>query len=174
MNQTNSQSPSCNRWSGAAILLATAAVGVALDLYTKHVAVQLFGDGQSEYQFLPGYLHFTFVPNDGAVFGLAKGARWVFVAVAIGALGFVAYLYRSGPRRIWYALTLGLLLGGILGNLYDRIFIGCVRDMIHAVPRWPNFFPWVFNLADSYLCVSIILLLITGMFGGKDRRGDRS
>ena len=56
-----------------------------------------------------------------------------------------------------------MLLAGILGNLYDRVFIGYVRDMIHVFPRWPNLFPWVFNIADSLLCVSIGILLIAGI-----------
>lgn len=144
-------------------LLVTAAAGLALDLWTKKLADQLL-QGAAPYQFIPGYLHFTSVENRGAVFGIGQGHRWWFVLVAIAALAFVGYLYRKAPRRWWYLATLGMLLAGILGNLYDRVFIGHVRDMIHALPRWPNFFPWVFNVADSLLCLSITILLASSFF----------
>lgn len=150
-------------------LLLTAVLGFALDLYTKHLSVQLLDGGKSS-EFLPGYLHFESVSNHGAVFGLGQGYRWIFVVVSIAAIAFVAYLYRRGLRRWWYDITLGMLLAGILGNLYDRILIGHVRDMIHALPRWPDFFPWVFNVADSLLCVSIGILLITGLFIGDEQQ----
>ena len=44
--------------------------------------------------------------------------------------------------------------------MYDRIVFGYVRDMIHALPRWPNLFPWIFNVADSMLCVGVFLLIV--------------
>jgi signal peptidase II len=53
-----------------------------------------------------------------------------------------------------------MLLAGVLGNLYDRLMLGYVRDMIHALPRWPNFFPWIFNVADSLLCVGVTLIIL--------------
>ena len=53
-----------------------------------------------------------------------------------------------------------MLLAGVLGNMFDRIRFGYVRDMIHALPMWPRFFPWVFNIADSLLCVGVTLMLL--------------
>jgi signal peptidase II len=167
-------------------LLLTALLGLILDLYTKHLSVQVLSGGRS-CEFLPGWLHFESVSNRGAVFGLGQGYRWIFIAVSLAAIVFVVYLYRRGLRRWWYDVTLGMLLAGILGNLYDRIFVGYVRDMIHALPSffWGGtwvipilnyppvdraYFPWVFNVADSLLCVSIGILLITGFFIGDEQQ----
>ena len=149
--------------AGLLLLTCTAVVGLLLDLWTKHLSVAHFAPWDDIYRFIPGYIHFTAVANHGAVFGLGQGWRWLFVAVSVAAVGFVVYMFHNSPRRWWHDLALGMLLAGILGNLYDRIFIGYVRDMIHVFPRWPNLFPWVFNIADSLLCVSIGILLIAGI-----------
>jgi signal peptidase II len=53
-----------------------------------------------------------------------------------------------------------MLLAGVLGNMFDRILFGYVRDMIHALPRWPKLFPWIFNVADSLLCVGVFLMIV--------------
>jgi len=52
------------------------------------------------------------------------------------------------------------LLAGVLGNLYDRLMLGYVRDMIHALPMWKNFFPYVFNVADTFLCTGVGLMIV--------------
>ena len=161
------------RPAGIIIVLLTAGLGLWADLYSKALSVQRLSAPASPYDFIPGYLQFTFVENHGAVFGFGQGGRWIFVAVSIAAIAFVAYLFAKSPRRWWYDVALGMLLAGILGNLYDRVFIGYVRDMIHALPRWPGVFPWVFNIADSLLCVSIGVLLVTGLFTPEEKADDR-
>ena len=152
-------------------LVLTAAIGIAIDLWTKYLAQTHLNRPAAPIQFLDGFLHFTYVENHGAVFGLGQGYRWLFVAVSILAIGFVAYMFAQAPRRWWYQLTLGMLLAGILGNLYDRICFGYVRDMIHALPQWPKAFPWVFNVADSLLCVSIAILVASGFLLPEPRNG---
>lgn len=139
------------------------ALGVVADLWTKHLAVQYLAEPQTESQFIPGYLHFTYVENLGAVFGAGQGLRWVFVGVSVLAIGAVAWMFVQSAGKRVYQLLLGMLLAGIVGNLYDRIHYGYVRDMIHALPRWPSLFPWVFNVADSLLCVSIGALILHGL-----------
>ena len=117
----------------------------------------------------------------------------VRVSARAGLPSLVVYLFTRPPRRWWYDITLGMLLAGILGNLYDRVIFGHVRDMIHALPgfHWGGtwqipfinyppppdraYFPWVFNVADSLLCVSIAILLIMGMFapeGDEEKQDD--
>jgi signal peptidase II len=145
-------------------LLVTAGIGIALDLFTKSAAAHHLAPPDPAITLIPGYLHFTYVENHGAVFGLGQGWRWLFVLVSFAAIGFVGYLFAQSPRRWWHDITLGMLLAGILGNLYDRVVFGYVRDMIHALPRWPDLFPWVFNVADSLLCVSITILILVGIF----------
>ena len=159
-------------------LIVTVVIGLALDLITKHLAATRLAG--REIPFIPDWLSFTYVENRGAVFGLGQGRQILFICVSAIAIGFVVYLFTRPPRRWWYDITLGMLLAGILGNLYDRAVFGYVRDMIHALPgfywggTWqipfinyppPDraYFPWVFNVADSLLCVSITILLVTGL-----------
>lgn len=171
--------PARNTTGGPLRLIVTACLCLAIDLITKHLAAaHLLG---SPVQFIPGWLDFTYVENRGAVFGMGQGRQVLFICVSVIAVGFVIYLFTRPPRHWWYEITLGMLLAGILGNLYDRVVFGYVRDMIHALPgfywggTWqipllnypppPDraYFPWVFNVADSLLCVSIAILLVTGL-----------
>jgi signal peptidase II len=138
----------------------TAGIGLALDLWTKSLAFTKFSDASESYPFIPGWLEFQRVTNHGAVFGLGQGDQLIFIAVSIAAIIFLNYLFATSKRRWLYQILLGMLLAGVMGNLYDRITLHYVRDMIHAVPRWPKVFPWVFNVADSFLCVGVGLMII--------------
>ncbi len=123
---------------------------------------------------VPGLLDFTLVLNRGAVFGIAAGQRWVFVAFTLGAVGFALFGFsRWTHRRQWVVHTaIGLVLGGGLGNLYDRLMYACVRDFLHPLPgvqmpfglKWPGgnpeLWPYVSNIADLYLIVGIAVLVI--------------
>jgi len=183
--------PASKGLAGPLRLLLTTGICLAIDLISKHLAVASLRGGVLE--FIPGWLHFTYVENRGAVFGLGQGRQLLFITVSAVAIGFVVYLFTRPPRRWWYDITLGMLLAGILGNLYDRVIFGHVRDMIHALPgfHWGGtwqiplinyppppdraYFPWVFNVADSLLCVSIAILLIMGMFapeGDEEKQDD--
>ena len=166
------QSPSTG-WRGAltpvslACFLLTAAVGLTLDLWTKyeafaHLTATRF-EPASVYRLIPGYLHFEVTENRGAVFGIGQGQRLLFVAVSAVAVGFLGFLYARSGRRHGYQILLGMLLAGVLGNLYDRATLGYVRDMIHALPAW-GIFPWIFNVADSLLCVGVFFLLLYSFF----------
>jgi signal peptidase II len=138
----------------------TAAIGTGLDLWTKSVAFSSLSLHGDPYQFIPGWLEFEAVINHGAVFGLGQGARVLFITVSVGAIVFLAYLFATSGKRWVYQILLGMLLAGVLGNLFDRVMFGYVRDMIHALPRWKNFFPYVFNVADSFLCTGVGLMVI--------------
>jgi signal peptidase II len=141
----------------------TTAVGLGLDLWTKVLAEHHLR-GASPIEFIPGWLHFTYTENRGAVFGIGQGQRPLFLAVSALAIGFLTYLFATSGRQRFYQFVLGMLLAGVLGNLYDRYHFGYVRDMIHAVPRWPNFFPWIFNVADSLLCVGVFFMIVYSLF----------
>jgi len=141
------------------LFFGTTALGLALDLWTKVLAASQLSRADP-IRFIPGWLHFTYTENHGAVFGIGQGWRKLFILVSIGAIGFLTYLFsHSGKQRV-YQLILGMLLAGVLGNMWDRINYGYVRDMIHALPRWPNLFPWVFNIADSLLCTGVFLMIV--------------
>jgi signal peptidase II len=154
-----------------------AAGGLAADLWTKSLAVSNLKES-SPINFIPGWIQLEYTENHGAVFGIAQGQRWIFLLVSVAALIFLTYLFTTSGRRPFYQVILGLLLAGVLGNLYDRIAFGYVRDMIHGLPgwHWPHWlphlvpvipadvFPWIFNVADSLLCVGVGLMLIYSLF----------
>jgi signal peptidase II len=151
----------------------TTVLGVGLDLITKSYAfhklalsivtspttgkVQVWSE---VHPVIPGWIEIELTANQGAVFGLGQGMRAVFVGVSLGAILFLSYLFATSGRRRAYQIVLGMLLAGVLGNMYDRITLGYVRDMIHALPRWPHFFPWIFNVADMMLCVGVGLMIV--------------
>ncbi len=163
--------------SPAALLcfLAVAVTGVAADQWSKVVAFERLSDGvywmhgraiirnPSTYSFIPGWLHFEVTPNQGAVFGVGQGRRSLFIAVSIAAIGFIFYLFAVSGSQRFYQIILGMLLAGVIGNLYDRAKFGYVRDMIHALPRW-GVFPYIFNVADSLLCVGVGLMIVHSLF----------
>jgi len=163
--------------------LGTAIVALILDLWTKSLAVTHLSSGGSVH-FIPGWIHFEYVENHGAVFGIGQGQRWLFIVVSVIAIGFVAWLFATSGRQRFYQFLLGILLAGVLGNLYDRFTYGYVRDMIHALPGWENpfkrlyhtqeIFPWVFNVADSLLCVGVALMLVYSYFHSARKDDDDS
>ena len=162
-----SHSPLDNFRSPIALLcyVGTCALGLTLDLVTKVWAFRALDLGGEGYPFIPGWLHFETTINHGAVFGLGQGQRWLFVGVSFAAIVFLSWLFATSERRQYgYHLLLGMLLAGVLGNLYDRIMFGHVRDMIHALPRWPKLFPYIFNVADSLLCTGVFLMIVYSFF----------
>ena len=95
----------------------------------------------------------TNVRNSGAAFGFAPAGAWFFlIASAVVAIGLVIYVVRS-PSNLWNDAVLGLILGGTLGNGYDRIVHGTVTDFVN-VHFWP-----VFNVADSAISIGVVGLI---------------
>ncbi len=132
-----------------------ASVGVILDRLTKIWILNTFVLQQSV-PVVPGVLHFTYVVNQGAAFSLFSGAlwlRWLSLAVSVG-LGVMAVW---GPKfSRWEQWGYGLILSGAFGNGIDRFAFGHVIDFIDV--RAINFA--VFNLADTFINLGIVCLLI--------------
>lgn len=105
-----------------------------------------------------GPLEFTLTHNRGVAFGLAGGAGAPLVLVTFVALGVVLYLFSRNPARPWMWVAVGLLAGGAIGNLVDRVRLGHVTDFID-LPPWPPF-----NLADVAITFGVILLVILYLF----------
>jgi signal peptidase II len=155
----------------------TTAAGLLADLWTKNLAVDQLQHGRVV-EFIHGWLQFELVENPGAVFGIAPGRTVIFIVVSILAIVFLTYLFSTSGNRGIYQIILGLLLAGVLGNMYDRIEFSYVRDMIHALPGWhwpvgvrhvlkflpDEVFPYIFNVADSLLCTGVALMLIYSFF----------
>lgn len=113
---------------------------------------------------LPGLFNLTYVRNTGAVFGLFRSLPdpWrglLLTLVPLAAVLFVIVMaLRTSPERWWPLAALGLILGGAIGNLVDRIRFGSVVDFLDVYVgeyHWP-----AFNLADSAICVGVGLLIL--------------
>ncbi|MCA1824656.1 MAG: signal peptidase II [Frankia sp.] len=145
-----------------AVLTETAAIVAVLDAATKTIAVR--GLGERGVEILGGAVLFRETRNPGAAFGLAGGATVVFSLVALGVVVAIARSARRLRSRAW-AVTLGLLLGGAVGNLADRVcrapgpLRGRVIDFVD-LRIWP-----VFNLADSALTIGALLAFVLTLRG---------
>ena len=117
----------------------------------------------------PGVFYITYQRNTGAAFGLMEGGRYVFIAVAVGALGAVAWYWnRSRPTAWPVVLSLGLVVGGAIGNLIDRVLIGSVTDFLDfALISFP-----VFNIADMALVTGTALLVMLMLFAPEEQEDD--
>ncbi len=123
---------------------------------------------------VPGVLDLHLLTNDGAVFGLGKGNRWLFIIVSVLAIAIIIRIFmRSSAGAFWLHLALALILGGALGNLYDRIVYHVVRDMLLMLPG-TGLWPWVFNLADAALVLGVCLILPISWFGERRRQKPES
>src|SRR4029453_13354356 len=138
-------------------LLLAAAV-IAFDLATKAWVVALFREGQE----LPVTSFFSLVLayNTGAAFSFLAGSdggqRWLFAGIAIVASAFLVWMLKRGGSRL-LCTGLALILGGALGNLWDRVMIGRVTDFLlfhYGGWSWP-----AFNVADSAISIGAALLI---------------
>ncbi len=137
--------------------LGVAAAVVIADQVTKWISVTRFAE--DPVTVVPGWLWFTFTENPGAAFSFFQGAGPVLGVVAAVAAVVIILALRY-PRPRWEAVAFGLILGGALGNLTDRILRGDGLLDGHVVDwiRVPDF-P-VFNVADSAVTVAVVLLLV--------------
>jgi len=105
---------------------------------------------------IPKVFHLTFVLNPGAAFGLMAGRTWIFVITALLVVGGVIYGQFHIPRReMLTRLSIGMIGGGALGNLYDRLIIGRVVDYLDF-----QIWPFVFNFADSMIVAGVALFML--------------
>ncbi len=145
------------------LLLSIAGVVLALDIVTKVLAVRLLVPGQPV-SIIGDTVTWTLVRNSGAAFSMATGYTWVLTLIATGVVIGIIWM---GRRLVspWWALGLGMILGGALGNLVDRFFRspgplrGHVVDFL-SVGWWP-----VFNVADPAVVGGAILLVVLSLFG---------
>lgn len=157
------------------LLLSVAAVVLALDIVTKVLAVKLLPPGQPV-PIIGDTVTWTLVRNSGAAFSMATGYTWALTLIATGV---VVGIFWMGRRLVspWWAVGLGMILGGATGNLVDRFFRspgplrGHVVDFL-SIGWWP-----VFNVADPSVVGGAILLVVLSIFGfdfdSVGRRGDK-
>jgi signal peptidase II len=150
------------------LLAVLAAVVLAADIVTKVVAVANL-EGNPPVRLLGGLVYLQLLRNPGAAFSLATGYTWVLAVVAIAVVVIIIRVARR-LRSAGWAVALGLVLGGALGNLTDRIFrapgplSGHVVDMVSLLAPDGTVWP-VFNLADSSIVCGGILLVLLALLG---------
>ena len=130
---------------------------LVLDLVTKYVfdATLSFNETKT---IIPYLFNFKLVHNIGAAWGVLAGKQVFLIALSIVFLVIFIVYYSKEKNKTWLLnVTFGLLIGGCIGNLYDRIFVGYVRDFIQF-DFWQSF-P-VFNFADVALSFGVVLFVI--------------
>jgi signal peptidase II len=136
------------------------AIIVALDLYTKHLVQKAFAYG--EHFTVTSFFDLVRYHNEGAAFSFLANAggwqKWFFTAITAVAVIVITYLLIKHHAQKLFCSGLALVLGGAIGNLYDRLTLGYVVDFIYLHINelyWP-----AFNVADSAICVGVGLLLL--------------
>ena len=150
------------------LLAGIASAVVILDLISKIVIVATIQPGEPV-RILGGLVYLSLIRNPGAAFSMATGMTWVLALIAIGV---VIFIIRMAPRlrSTPWAISLGLVLGGAIGNLIDRIFRapgflqGHVVDFVSVFGPNAEYFP-VFNVADSAITIGGISLVVTALLG---------
>jgi signal peptidase II len=140
--------------------LSLSAVVVAVDLYTKHLVQNAFAYG--DHLTVTSFFDLVRYHNEGAAFSfLANAGGWqklFFSAVSMVAIAVITYLLRKHSTQKLFCFGLALVLGGAIGNLYDRLTLGYVVDFLYfhyQTLYWP-----AFNVADSAICIGVGLLLL--------------
>ena len=133
---------------------------VVLDQISKILISSYLSLGES-LNLLP-FLNFTLIHNTGIAFSIFDEGghifRWLLVIAVSGILTYLLFLmYKKTPKNQLELISLICIISGGLGNLVDRVFLGYVVDFIHVFYRDYSFY--VFNLADSYITVGIVLYL---------------
>jgi signal peptidase II len=156
-------------------------VVIILDQWTKILVLDSFQYGES-IPMIHDFFSLTYVRNTGAAFGFLASANPsfripFFLAVPMIAMVILGFLYRDLPQNArWRSLALGLVTGGAIGNLIDRVRLGYVVDFLDFHYKTSYYFP-AFNVADSAICVGVAILLLSTMdktLDKKDNKGDVS
>jgi signal peptidase II len=168
-----SATPVAPRGRHTRLFAAVCGLAYLLDVTTKILAVEFLSD-REPVELIPGVLTLTFTRNAGAAFGLATGLTLVLSLVAAAVVAVVIRMATRLRDATW-AVGLGLLLAGAMGNLTDRVFRdpgvlrGHVVDFLE-LPNWP-----IFNVADVCITIAAALVIVQSLRGiGPDGRRERA
>lgn len=157
-----------NRVSSVTNALTIAAVAVAVlwaDQFTKSLVAKSFLPGESRY-FIPHFLKWTYERNVHGAFGLFGNNAVLLIAMAIVVLVLFWFSFRDAAARSWTVrIAFGMIVGGAIGNIVDRVHYGYVIDFIDFYRIWPN----IFNVGDSCITVGVGLLLLSSLVTRRHR-----
>ncbi|MEN7972935.1 MAG: signal peptidase II [Verrucomicrobiota bacterium] len=152
------------------VLLLGLAV-ILLDQFTKQWIRSVFAYNESR-PVIDGFFNLVYVRNDGAAWNILSGHSIVLILISIAVLVLLVIYRRSFlQKQFSHRILLGLLVGGIVGNLIDRIRFGWVTDFLDfqfGTYHYPSF-----NVADSAICIAVGLYVITNLFQKKDPEGEQ-
>ena len=138
------------------IVAGIIAILIVLDQLVKSYVVQNIALGEVK-TWIPNLVSLTYLQNRGAAFSILQDQQLLFAVITlVVVVGAIWYLHKHMEDSLWMVLGLILIIAGGLGNFIDRISQGFVVDMFHV--DFINFA--IFNVADSYLTVGVIILLI--------------
>jgi len=132
---------------------------IALDHLTKQAVLRWMQEGES-ISLVAGFFNLCSVRNQGAAWGILHGQRWILLVIAALMLGLLIQQRRELFNKGWLGKTaFCLLVGGIIGNVIDRVMWGHVVDFIHVY--WHGVFDFpAFNVADSAICIGAFLYIL--------------
>ena len=147
------------------VLLIGLAV-LLLDQFTKQATRAALNYGDS-YPVIDGLFNLVYVRNDGAAWNILSGHSIILILISVVVLVLLVIYRRSFLQdQFSHKILFGLMIGGIAGNLIDRIRFGWVTDFLDfhiGVHHWPSF-----NVADSAICIAVGLYIITNLFQKKE------
>ena len=141
------------------IVLIAAALLAAADQLFKIIVMNTLKPDKSV-DILGGLINFQYLENRGMAFGMLQNFRWIFIAFTLAIIaGTIVYMIKVKPKNKLLLTSLSLIIGGAVGNLIDRIFLGYVVDFIQL-----SFFSPVCNFAGYCVTIGTVLLLIYIIF----------
>jgi signal peptidase II len=146
-----------------ALAYALAFAVIVLDQASKWWLLNILHFGPGSSITLIGPLRLTFVYNQGISFGLFQGegaGRWLLAAFST-AVAIALIVWARRATRLWLTVGIGLVIGGAVGNLIDRVLTGRVVDFVDVSAMM---FPWVFNVADSAISIGVVVLILDQLF----------
>lgn len=132
---------------------------IFFDQLSKWLVV-IFLKGNESAVIIENVFQFTYLENRGAAFGMLSDHRWVFLIIsAVALIGITVYMIKWRPASKLAYVAISFIVGGGIGNMIDRIWLGYVIDFIDFC-AFPKIWSYVFNVADSFVCVGAGLFIL--------------
>ena len=140
-------------------LLGVAAIVIAVDQYTKRLIISSFLPGESRFA-IDHILRWTYEQNQHGAFGMFGSSPFLLILMALIVLAIFWFSFRDQTREsLVVRIAFGMILGGAVGNIIDRVHFRYVVDFIDFYRIWPN----IFNVADACITTGVILLILSSL-----------